>query len=426
MRLLPSSPPPGPFRREWWRSPLRGPWLASVLGSALLPLLFACTVTGFVSRAAYSPDAGANDPIPDGGLGFDLYAFDWPTAPAWLFAAVQGVHVVTGIAAIPILLAKLWAVVPKLFEWPPLRSIAHALERLTLALLVGSSLFVFLTGVLNIQVYYPWAFSFVPAHYYGAFIFVSSLVLHVALKLGTVRRAFREHGVLAPLREGIETTRAHPADEHSTAPVSPAAPTISRRGLLATVGAGSLALLTATAGQSIGGPFRSLALFAPRGTGADRGGANGFPINKTAAARGITAEETGAGWRLELEGARRLALSRSDLLALPQHTEELPIACVEGWTTTQTWSGVRIADLARLAGASDGEVVVESLQRAGAFRSASLTAGQVADPRSLLALRVNGEDLSLDHGFPARIIAPALPGVLCTKWVGRMMFGERA
>jgi DMSO/TMAO reductase YedYZ molybdopterin-dependent catalytic subunit len=71
-------------------------------------------------------------------------------------------------------------------------------------------------------------------------------------------------------------------------------------------------------------------------------------------------------------------------------------------------------------------VVVESLQRAGAFRSASLTAGQVADPRSLLALRVNGEDLSLDHGFPARIIAPALPGVLCTKWVGRMMFGERA
>jgi DMSO/TMAO reductase YedYZ molybdopterin-dependent catalytic subunit len=37
-------------------------------------------------------------------------------------------------------------------------------------------------------------------------------------------------------------------------------------------------------------------------------------------------------------------------------------------------------------------------------------------------LRVNGADLSLDQGFPARIIGPALPGVHCTKWVARMSF----
>ena len=37
-------------------------------------------------------------------------------------------------------------------------------------------------------------------------------------------------------------------------------------------------------------------------------------------------------------------------------------------------------------------------------------AGQVADSRSLLALRVGGADLSLDHGYPARIIVPGLPG----------------
>jgi DMSO/TMAO reductase YedYZ molybdopterin-dependent catalytic subunit len=35
---------------------------------------------------------------------------------------------------------------------------------------------------------------------------------------------------------------------------------------------------------------------------------------------------------------------------------------------------------------------------------------------------VNGADLSLDHGYPARIIAPAVPGVHCTKWVARMTF----
>ncbi|WP_226378610.1 molybdopterin-dependent oxidoreductase [Pseudonocardia oceani] len=33
---------------------------------------------------------------------------------------------------------------------------------------------------------------------------------------------------------------------------------------------------------------------------------------------------------------------------------------------------------------------------------------------------VGGEDLSLDHGFPARTMIPAAPGVHATKWVGRL------
>ncbi len=40
----------------------------------------------------------------------------------------------------------------------------------------------------------------------------------------------------------------------------------------------------------------------------------------------------------------------------------------------------------------------------------------------MLALTVNGEALSLDHGYPARIIVPASPGVRNTKWVSRMNF----
>jgi len=30
----------------------------------------------------------------------------------------------------------------------------------------------------------------------------------------------------------------------------------------------------------------------------------------------------------------------------------------------------------------------------------------------------------MDHGFPARIIIPALPGVHCTKWVRAIEFVE--
>lgn len=48
-------------------------------------------------------------------------------------------------------------------------------------------------------------------------------------------------------------------------------------------------------------------------------------------------------------------------------------------------------------------------------------------PDSLLALRVNGENLSLDHGYPARIMMPAIPGVHATKWIGSVeFFGESA
>ena len=106
-----------------------------------------------------------------------------------------------------------------------------------------------------------------------------------------------------------------------------------------------------------------------------------------------------------------------------QRTASLPIACVEGWSTMQDWTGVRISDLARAAGLPDARsCFVESLQEGGALREATLSADQVADARSLLALQVAGEDLSLDHGYPARIIVPALPGVHNTKWVARMTF----
>jgi DMSO/TMAO reductase YedYZ molybdopterin-dependent catalytic subunit len=163
-------------------------------------------------------------------------------------------------------------------------------------------------------------------------------------------------------------------------------------------------------------------VLSPRGV-QPRHGPNGFQVNKTARAAGITAQMTGPGWRLELAGgARELRLAREQLRVLEQRTETLPIACVEGWSTTQDWTGVPLAELARLAGAAGRAARVESLQRGGVLRQATLSVGQVADERSLLALQVNGADLSPDHGYPARVIVPALPGVHCTKWVQRVTF----
>jgi len=181
-----------------------------------------------------------------------------------------------------------------------------------------------------------------------------------------------------------------------------------------------------TAGQTLGGFTRRAALLLPRGR--SRGeGSNDFQVNRTAAAAAIKPADTGANWRLAVRSpSGQLLLDRATLEAMPQHTAELPIACVEGWSTTQTWSGVRLRDLAALAGMPNpGRATVRSLERFGGFNHAVLQANQVGNPDSLLALRVNGVDLSADHGYPARVIVPALPGVHNTKWVRSIEFGQR-
>ncbi len=414
-------PLPPPFRPTFWRSPLRGAWLTAVLGSVLLVGLTIVALTGLLSYAAYDPQLAGNDLTPGHGL-LGFYLFNWPTHPSWLYAATQGTHVMLGLALVPIVLAKLWSVIPRLFQFPPVRSPAEAIERLSVALLVGSALFEFATGIVNIQVYYPFHFSFYTGHFYGAWVFIAAFLGHAAIKLPTVREAYRVHGALAPLRADLAATKAERFTADGLAPIAPADPTLSRRGLLALIGGGSLTLLAVSIGQSVGGPLRRLALLAPHGRSLGSG-PNDFQINRTAAAVGITAAQTGAAWRLVVIGRSQLRLSRADLLDLAQVEASLPIACVEGWSTTQRWGGVRLGDLAAMVGVPDpASAHVTSLQSRGVFSRASLSGDQVLDARSLLALHVNGADLSLDHGFPARIIIPGAPGVHQTKWVSAIEF----
>jgi DMSO/TMAO reductase YedYZ molybdopterin-dependent catalytic subunit len=381
-----------------FRSPLRGPWLTAVLGSVLLVLLAVVAATGFLSHMAYEPDLRGNAIVP---VARDVpLTFGWPTRPVWLYAVNQSLHVNAGLVALPFLLAKLWSVIPRLFVWPPVRSPTEAVERLAIALLVASAIFQFATGIVNAQYWYAFHFNFVVAHYYGAVVFTASLVLHVAVKMPLVWRVWRGRGVTS---------------SDLVAP-DPAPPTMTRRGLLAFAGGASALLLLGNAGESIGGPVRRLAFFAPR--------RERFPVNKTAARAKVTAAMVGPAYRLALGGGgAAVSLSRDQLLALPQHTARLPIACVEGWTTTQTWTGVRLSELAGLAGVPGARsAFVRSLQPAGVLSKASLSGDAVADPDALLALKVNGADLPIDHGYPARIIVPALPGVHNTKWVASIEF----
>jgi DMSO/TMAO reductase YedYZ molybdopterin-dependent catalytic subunit len=414
---LDGHPPPGVQRLARWRSPLRGPWLTSVFGLVLLVTLPIVIVTGLLSYTAYAPQFGQAIPGDVGWLRLPFFA--WPTRPSWLYRLTQGLHVGLGLVLIPVVLAKLWSVIPRLFVWPPARSIAQVLERLSLLMLVGGALFEIVTGVLNIQYDYIFGFSFYTAHYFGAWVFIAGFLMHIAVKIPRMVTGLRSLSLREVLRTSRSDTRPEPPDPDGLVATNPAAPTISRRGALALVGSGVVLVAVLTAGQTIGGGTREAALLLPRGRG--RGD---FPVNKTADAAGIRPESVSASWSLTLRGGpSEVVLDRTTLAGMPQATARLPIACVEGWSTVQTWSGVRLAELARIAGVpTPRSARVTSLQRGGAFGEATLQANQIRDRDALLALRVNGADLSLDHGYPARIIVPALPGVHNTKWVASIEF----
>ena len=384
---------PPPPRDTDFRSGLRGPAVAARVGTVLSICFAIAFVTGVWSHYAQSTPGWLT----------------MPTRPVNFYRITQGLHIIAGSACVPLLLVKLWSVYPRLFQAVPTRpsreAVLHLLERLSVAVLMASVIFQLVTGLANSSQWYPWAFSFRSAHFAVAWVAIGAILLHIAVKLPLIRQAWSEP---------VETTALGEPTE-AAANRGP----ISRRTLLRTTWAAAGLAVLATAGASV--PWlRTVSFFAVR-TG---DGPQGVPINRTAATAGVTTDMVGDGWRLELvRGDQSEQLTLDDLRGMPQATESLPIACVEGWSAGATWTGVRIRDLvARAGGDPDdpGDIVVTSLQQRYAFGVTTLQSNFAADDKTLLALQLHGEDLELDHGYPARLIAANRPGVLQTKWVTRM------
>lgn len=195
---------------------------------------------------------------------------------------------------------------------------------------------------------------------------------------------------------------------------------LTRRGLIASVAAAVAAVTVTQVGGTVS-PLRELALLSPRRPDL---GPQSLPVNRTAASAGVLPAATDPAYRLRVEGRVRtpLSLSLADLQSLPLADAELAIACVEGWSASAVWSGVRLKDLLRMAGATqDSRVRVESLESVGVFRSSVLDRARTRDPLTVLALRVRGQTLHPEHGYPVRLMAPNRPGVHQTKWVSTVV-----
>jgi DMSO/TMAO reductase YedYZ molybdopterin-dependent catalytic subunit len=373
----------GPLAPDAFPSRLHGERTAALLGIALGAAFTICFVTGLMSHL---PQRGPR-----------AIAEVWPSRPVSLYRITQGIHVLTGMLAVPLLFAKMWVAYPRLWTWPPVRDPWHAVERLALIALVGGAFFQLATGLLNVFYWYLFPFSFPAAHYAGAWIAMGGLIVHVGAKWEAARRGLRSRPTPGAARTGSG---------------------LSRRGFLAVAGAASGAILAVTIGEAVA-PLSRLALLAPRRAGL---GPQGVPVNHIAPAS-VRHRATSPDYRLEVGGAvaRPATYALADLRALPQTYARLPISCVEGWSTEGSWRGVRVRDLLDRSGAdADARVLVESLQAHGGSHRSILNSSHSRDPLTLLALELNGGPLHIDHGYPARLIAPNRPGRQQTKWVARL------
>ena len=374
-------------------SKLRSPRLTSQLGVWLGAMFGVCFLTGFVSHEIQHPASW----------------FWWPAHPVWLYRLTQGTHIATGLASVPLLAAKLWSVFPRLLtlpavrKWTRVKDWAQLIERISVLVLVAAALVQVVSGVLNIARWYSaMGFFFTALHYWTAWIAVGALLVHVGVKLPVVRRALS-----APVR---------PLRQPPTG--------LTRRGLLGTVVATSAVVTVATVGDTVR-PLAGVSVLADRDP---RIGPQGLPVNVAAAAAGVRTAAADPGWRLEVVGPKAtLRLSLEDLAAMKQTTAILPIACVEGWSSSASWTGVPLRDLVAMVGGDSGsQVTAVSLQKFSRYASSVVDPPHARDPHTLIALRLRGEPLHVDHGYPARLIAPNRPGVLQTKWLSRLEVGSPA
>ncbi|MBX0299738.1 molybdopterin-dependent oxidoreductase [Cryobacterium sp. 1639] len=404
-------------------SPVRNPRMATVIGRLLGLAFLLCFGTGLYSHFLQQP----------------LAWMTFPTRPARLYQFTQGTHIVAGIACFPLLLAKLYVVFPQLFQYPPVTSFKNFLERASIALFVGASLVEITIGLLNTYQWYPFPFPFKQVHFALAFVIIGSLIIHIGVKLPLIMAHWRaaptpesderhpvDTGVVATVTtaavntaEGLPRTRGVTGRLLRYIDSTPALPArTSRRGFLATVALGVAAVVGLTAGQTFA-PLDALNVFGPRKKGV---GQQGVPVNRTSAQAGVGSTALAADWVLTLMlGGTERSFSRAELLALPQTDVDLPISCVEGWSQMASWRGVRLRDLVETAGGSPTtDLRLISLEQRGGFKQTEMGHEYVSDPLTLVALELNGETLDLEHGYPARMIAPGRPGVLQTKWLSRI------
>lgn len=128
-------------------------------------------------------------------------------------------------------------------------------------------------------------------------------------------------------------------------------------------------------------------------------------------------------WNLRMAGLvrREVVLSLEEFQALPRVEVTTDFHCVTTWSAYDlTWGGVRMADLVKRCSILP-EAEHAYVQADGSYTTI-LRIDDLTREDVLIADRLNGEELTPEHGFPARLVVPHLYAWKSVKWLRSIEF----
>lgn len=126
-------------------------------------------------------------------------------------------------------------------------------------------------------------------------------------------------------------------------------------------------------------------------------------------------------YRLKIDGdvSKPLELTLKELYAMSNVQRTLKIVCVVGWAADVPWEGVTLSYLLSQAGASLKSIASARVESITGY-STTVRSNEIANPDSMIALKAGGAPLTVEHGYPARLVLPPRLGLDWVKYVARI------
>jgi DMSO/TMAO reductase YedYZ molybdopterin-dependent catalytic subunit len=125
-------------------------------------------------------------------------------------------------------------------------------------------------------------------------------------------------------------------------------------------------------------------------------------------------------WKLTVhdpQQSRHVDFTFDQIASMPKTELTFEFKCVEGWSEVQNWGGVRLADFLRQYRFGTNYRYV-GMATPDKEYYVGLDMASALHPQTLLAYESNGGEISLEQGYPLRLIIPVKYGIKNIKRIG--------
>ncbi|KUJ93409.1 MULTISPECIES: sulfite oxidase-like oxidoreductase [Archaeoglobus] len=126
-------------------------------------------------------------------------------------------------------------------------------------------------------------------------------------------------------------------------------------------------------------------------------------------------------WRFRVYGlvSRELTFTYEEMLELPQKEFRCDVHCVTGWSKLDSvWEGFEASEIIKLSKPLENARYVMVHSADGYTTNLSIEDFS----KGFFAIKMDGKPLSLEHGYPLRLVVPHLYFWKSAKWVTAVEF----